>query len=226
VSEPGDWPFALAGVRQYFVEPREIAQFNAPDPWRGGAETRWLLALYLISESLSGMTAAAYNARHYRQDDLPGPGRRDFAFAETVALLRDSERDRPFFLPHALSRVWQQGGCPTDVIPRVVHTLKPRLIMSDYYFADAMRNSLRFRLGVAAMGAMAILLLGLNVYFEPEGFEGTHNLFLRIALIPVVGGLGLVLLRLWLVRRRLQLEAVGPSLVLSTVHPLPIRRLG
>ena len=73
---------------------------------------------------------------------------------------------------------------------------------------------------------MAILLLGLNVYFEPEGFEGTHNLFLRIALIPIAGGLGLVLLRLWLVRRRTQLEAVCRALALSTIRPLPFRRLG
>jgi hypothetical protein len=226
VSESGGLALRLVGVQRFFVEPRILAQFSAPDPWHGGAVTDWLLVLSLMSESLSGPNAAAHVVRGYKRDDLPGPGRRDFAFAETLALVRAVAPDTPLFLPHALSAVWQQGGCPTDALPRILYTLKPRLIRSDFYFADAMRGSLRFRLGVATVAAMALLLLGLHLITEPQGFQGTHNLFLHVSLIPVLGAVAMVLFQHWLIRRRAQLEALCRSLVLSTIRPLPVRRAG
>ena len=224
-AESGGLGLSLAGVRRYFVAPRLLAEFTAPDPWRGGAQTAWRLVLALMSESLSGRDAAAAAVHTYERDDLPGPGKRDFAFAEVVALVRAAEADTPLFLPHALSRVWQQGGCPTDALPRVLHTLKPRLVASDFYFAAAMRNSLRFRLGVATVAATAILLLALHLITEPQGFQGTHNLFLHVSLIPVLAALAMVLFQHWLVRRRAQLEAVCRALALSTIRPLPVRRI-
>jgi hypothetical protein len=115
------------------VKVRTLREFTAADPWSGRAAAPWSISLFrmVMEDYAVGAAWKEMNPTRPRAaDEDPSPGGRSLRRDEAIGLETPGGGAR--LLPRALTRYWLEGEVGDDALPRLLHTLEPRLRRVDF----------------------------------------------------------------------------------------------